>query len=187
MPLASIRVPFIAGPIWGNGNPAYRSSRLPARRRGPVRSMKRFRGTGLAILVPCAIALAAPAAAATPCGFEPQGEGRVSAVIDARSFRMEDGREVRLGGIEIVADGAASLASLVAGRDVSLRGETDAPDRYGRQPAFVFVDSGERPVQSMLLERGEALASGAVADKACAAELAAAETLARRARSGVWA
>ena len=28
--------------------------------------------------------------------FEAQGEGRVAAVIDARTFRLEDGREVRL-------------------------------------------------------------------------------------------
>ena len=34
--------------------------------------------------------------------FEPQGEGRVTAVIDARSFRLDDGREVRLAGIEPV-------------------------------------------------------------------------------------
>src|SRR3954453_4242516 len=46
------------------------------------------------------------------CDFEPQGEGRVGAVIDARSFRMEDGREVRLAGIEMVSDGSAALATL---------------------------------------------------------------------------
>jgi endonuclease YncB( thermonuclease family) len=120
------------------------------------------------------------------CDFEPQGEGRVGAVIDARSFRMEDGREVRLAGIEMVSDGSAALATLIVGQAVTLHGETDAPDRYGRQPAFVFVESSERPVQSMLLERGDALASGAVADKACAAELAAAEALARQAKRGVW-
>src|SRR5262245_16893929 len=34
------------------------------------------------------------------CAFEPQGEGRVAAVIDARSFRLDDGREILLAGIE---------------------------------------------------------------------------------------
>jgi endonuclease YncB( thermonuclease family) len=129
-------------------------------------------------------------ATAAPCSFEPQGEGRVSAIIDARSFRMDDGREVRLAGIETAtaakAAGAA-LSALIADRNVMLRGETDAPDRYGRQPAFVFLDSAETSVQSMLLARGEALVSGTVADKACAAELSAAETAARRARRGIWA
>jgi len=126
-------------------------------------------------------------AAAAACSFEPQGEGRVSAIIDARSFRMDDGRDVRLAGIEILDEGTAVLASLIAGQTVTLRGETDAPDRYGRQPAFVFLDSSDRPVQAMLLERGAALASGTVADRACAAELAAAEAAARQAKRGLWA
>src|SRR4051794_23196161 len=141
----------------------------------------------LAAALLCATGSAA--AAASACGFEPQGEGRVSAIIDARSFRMDDGSEVRLAGIETVtaagADGSAALGALVAGRDVNLRGETDAPDRYGRQPAFVFVE--QAPVQPQLLAQGDPLVSGAIADKACAAELLAAEAAARRARRGVWA
>jgi endonuclease YncB( thermonuclease family) len=148
----------------------------------------RARTAFLVIALLCAMNFdpASVAAAASACSFELQGEGRVSAIIDARSFRMEDGREVRLDGIEVVTDSSAALASLLAGRTVTLGGETDAPDRYGRQPAFVFADSAGRPVQSMLLERGEALASGAVIEKACAAELAAAESTARQARRGLW-
>jgi endonuclease YncB( thermonuclease family) len=130
-----------------------------------------------------------PALAASACTFEPQGEGRVGAVIDARSFRMEDGREVRLAGIETVGkpDRLAALSALVAGRDVTLHGESDAPDRYGRQPAFVFPDQADTSVQGQLLMRGEALFSATVADTACAAELVAAEAIARQARRGVWA
>jgi endonuclease YncB( thermonuclease family) len=124
---------------------------------------------------------------AAPCSFDPQGEGRVSAVIDARTFRLDDGREVRLAGIETIANGSAALSALVAGRSVALRGETDAPDRYGRQPAFAFVEQAATSVQNQLLAQGEALASGTVADKACAAELIAAEATARQARRGVWA
>src|SRR4051794_38251323 len=87
------------------------------------------------ILGTIAIAVTGPALAA-PCSFEAQGEGRVSAIIDARSFRMDDGREVRLAGIEMMTvEGSAALGALVAGRSVTLRGDTDAPDRYGRQPA----------------------------------------------------
>jgi endonuclease YncB( thermonuclease family) len=129
---------------------------------------------------------AATSASAAGCSFEPQGEGRIAAIIDARTFRMEDGREVRLAGIEAASGGAAALAALV-GRPVALHGETDMPDRYGRQPAFAFVDRAARPLQRMLLEQGEALASGAVADKACAAELAEAEAVARQANRGLWA
>ena len=105
--------------------------------------------------------------------FESQGEGRVAAVIDARTFRLDDGREVRLAGIEPAATdkakGAAALSAIIAGRDVTLRGEDDAPDRYGRQPAFVFLAGSETPVQSELLRRGEALVSAEVTDKDCAA------------------
>jgi endonuclease YncB( thermonuclease family) len=130
-----------------------------------------------------------PALAAPACSFELQGEGRASAILDARTLRMEDGREVRLAGIETMttANGAAALGALVAGRNVTLRGETDAPDRYGRQPAFVFVEQAATSVQHQLLAQGDALVSSNVADKACAAELAAAETAARRARRGIWA
>jgi endonuclease YncB( thermonuclease family) len=146
-----------------------------------------FREACAAAIALGAIAVTSPALAA-PCDFEPQGEGRVSAIIDARTFRMDDGREVRLAGIETVAtDGSAALNVLVAGRNVTLRGETDAPDRYGRQPAFVFVEQAATPVQSQLLAQGDALVSTTVADKACAAELAAAEAAARRARRGIWA
>jgi endonuclease YncB( thermonuclease family) len=139
------------------------------------------------LLAAMVVAIANPATAA-PCSFEPQGEGRVSAIIDARTFRMDDGREVRLAGIEtMTANNSSALSALIAGRDVALRGETDAPDRYGRQPAFVFPDQADTPVQSLLLARGEALVWADITDKACAAELAAAETAARLAKRGVWA
>jgi endonuclease YncB( thermonuclease family) len=148
-----------------------------------------FRGRAAVSL--CSILLAVAAAnpaTAAPCSLTPQGDGRVNAIIDARTFRMDDGREVRLAGIETVtSDGGAALSALVAGRSVTLHGETDAPDRYGRQPAFVFVEQASTSVQNQLLAQGDALTSGTVADKACAAELAAAEAAARRASRGIWA
>jgi endonuclease YncB( thermonuclease family) len=139
------------------------------------------------VLSAIASAMTGAALAASACSFEPQGEGRVSATIDARTFRMDDGREVRLAGIEAATDGSAALSALVAGRNVALRGETDAPDRYGRQPAFVFVEQAATPVQHQLLAQGEALVSATIADKACAAELVVAEATARRAKRGIWA
>jgi len=132
-------------------------------------------------------------ALAAPCNFELQGEGRVAAIIDSRTFRMDDGREVRLAGIETAtagagkADGTAALSALVAGRNVVLRAESDAPDRYGRQAALVFADSTEASVQGLLLAQGEALVSATIADKACATELVAAEATARQAKRGIWA
>ena len=134
------------------------------------------------------------AAAVTPanaagCAFEPQGEGRVATIIDARSFRLQDGREVRLAGIEPVspekpaANRAPALATILSDREVKLRGEDDTPDRYGRQPAFVFLVPSETLVQAELLAQGEALVSATITDKECGAVLMAAE--ARRAKPNV--
>jgi endonuclease YncB( thermonuclease family) len=137
------------------------------------------------------IAFASSGAHAGGCAFEPQGEGRVAAVIDPRSFRLDDGREVRLVGIEPAnpdrAKATAALSAILAGRDVTLHGADDTPDRYGRQPAFVFLAGSETPVQSELLSRGEALAAADVTDKDCASTLAAAEAAAREAKKGTWA
>ena len=112
-------------------------------------------------------------------------------VVDARTFRLEDGREVRLAGVEPVASEKAketsALSALVAGREVMLRGEDDTPDRYGRQPAFVFLASSETSVQALLLSQGEALFSAAVTDKDCASVLSSAEAAARGAKQGTWA
>src|SRR6266404_9301732 len=86
---------------------------------------------------------AADPALAAGCAFEAQGEGRVAAVLDARSFRLDDGREIRLAGIEPIATGNAdrgpALAAIVAGQQVKLSGPDDAPDRYGRQTAFAYL------------------------------------------------
>ena len=124
------------------------------------------------------LACSGPASAAD-CLFEPQGDGRVAAVVDGRSLRLEDGREVRLAGIERGgtdrASGRAALSAIAAGREVTLHGEDDLPDRYGRQGAFVFVAGSEHSVQSELLRRGEALVSSDISEKNCAAALAAAE------------
>jgi hypothetical protein len=73
--------------------------------------------------------IAMNSAQASGCAFEVQGEGRVSAVIDARSFRLDDGREVRLAGIE-PADNAKATAMLSAGlvgRDVTCAPRTTCP------------------------------------------------------------
>jgi endonuclease YncB( thermonuclease family) len=149
--------------------------------------------TGVALqcraLVAAYLALVALGQAhAAGCMFAAQGEGRVAAVIDARSFRLDDGREIRLAGIEPAntdkAKGTAALAAVIGGHEVTLHGDDDTPDRYGRQTAFVFL--AETVVQSELLRRGEALFAADVADKDCAGTLAAAEAEAIKAKIGIW-
>ncbi|WOH77178.1 thermonuclease family protein [Bradyrhizobium sp. NDS-1] len=124
---------------------------------------------------------------AAPCRFETQGEGRVAAIVDARSVRLDDGREIRLLGIEPTASAKQALASLLVGRNVTLRGIDDTPDRYGRQGALLFVGESDASVQAMLLAQGDALVSAEIVDKDCAAALMASEAAARRQKKGSWA
>lgn len=104
------------------------------------------------------------------CRFAPQGEGRVAAIIDARTFRLDDGREVRLAGIEPGTAGTRALANLIERRTVTLHGEDDRPDRYGRQSAYVFAAGANISVQTGLLSRGEAINAANVSDKDCSGE-----------------
>lgn len=137
-----------------------------------------------------AAAFCSPAFAA--CSLASQGEGRVVAVMDGRTFRLDDGREVRLAGVEVeiptpAVSGVFKLASLIEGRPVALHADDDKPDRYGRQIAVVNLVGSDTSVQTELLSQGDALFSGIMSDKECSAEWIAAENAAREARRGVWA
>jgi len=142
--------------------------------------------TANTLAVTCIIGSSAIAHAS--CSFPEQGTGRVADVIDVRTIRMADGAEIRLAGIEPAPGGgsASTLAALVAGRDIQLHGDSDAPDRYGRQAAFATLTPGSPPIQFQLLDQGTALASGTIADRACAAALSAAEARGRGAKRGIW-
>ena len=138
----------------------------------------------------------------TSCRFEPAGTGKVRAVSDGRSFTLEDGREIRLAGIEVplppgpgdLGTGAkaalaarAALESIIAGQDVELR-QNDVADRYGRMPALVYVTQGGSPesVAHELLAKGFARVSAHVGERPCADELLARERAARQAKLGLW-
>ena len=154
----------------------------------------------LAIVLLCQRLPTIESARAAGCALAPQGEGHVVEIIDERSFRLADGREIRMAGIEPAlpaADArrrAGALAAILAGRDVTLRGADDAPDRYGRQTAFVFLalsetgpsDTPETLVQSLLLAQGAVLASADIADRECEGILMGAEAEARQAKKGAW-
>jgi endonuclease YncB( thermonuclease family) len=139
------------------------------------------------------ILAATHSAHAAGCAFAPQGDGHVVEVIDTRTLRLQDGRDISLIGIEPVTTSetkpgrSAALSALVAGHNVTLTGNDDTPDRYGRQPAFVFVDGSDTSVQAALLAQGAAFSAATVTDKDCAATLAAAEAEARNGKKGIWA
>ena len=141
----------------------------------------------LILIAAALLVLASRDAFAAPCQFESQGEGRVTAIIDGRSVRLDDGREVRLSGIEPTATTKQALASLLVGRDVTLRSADDTPDRYGRQGGLVFIGESDTPVQAKLLAQGEAIVSAEIADKDCAAALMSSEAEARHQKKGNWA
>lgn len=160
--------------------------------RPPAQTLERRAGfSTLAFSVTMLIAATHFDAANAACNFPAQGQGRVTTIIDARTFRLDDGREVRLAGIETdvgqkPATPSRKLAALIEGRDVTLSAEDDRPDRYGRQIAVVFPAGSETSIQTELLSQGDALASGTMTDKDCSAEWAAAESSAREARRGLW-
>jgi hypothetical protein len=120
--------------------------------RVPAISDSLQRLTKIARIAGLTLAISVSAAFAAPCAFDAQGEGRVASVIDAHSFRLEDGREVRLAGIASAfsakplsgkpGTAPTALAALLAGREVRLSGEDDAPDRYGPRGRLCVAAAG---------------------------------------------
>jgi endonuclease YncB( thermonuclease family) len=143
----------------------------------------------------------AETAAASACRFEAAGTGKVRAIIDGRSFTLDDGREIRLAAIEVpfpprsgesgTAAGAsarAALASILADQTVELRQSVATPDRYGRMLAFAYLkqEGAQQSAAHEMLGRGFARVSTHVGDRACAGELLAQERTARQAKLGLW-
>jgi len=154
----------------------------------------------------------ARATAPSVCKADVFATAAVATVMDGRSFTLDDGRDIRLAGIEVPVVPApaetgpaaeaglaasraslAALASMVAGQSVELRQTRDAaPDRYGRILAFAYVKRDGVPlsVANEMLASGfarvAAQVGGAGGDKACAAELLGKERLARDGRLGLW-
>jgi endonuclease YncB( thermonuclease family) len=131
---------------------------------------------------------------AVQCRLTTSASGIAERIVDARTFVLDDGREVRLAAIETPATGAATtqaktgLETLLAGKAVVLKGLGADRDRYGRLVAQVFLveNGGERWVQAELLAAGHARLAARVGDRACAAALVAHEHAARRALLGLW-
>jgi endonuclease YncB( thermonuclease family) len=130
------------------------------------------------------------------CRFELLGTAKVIRVVDGRSVVLEDGREVRIQGIEIPsaqtlgeppsAPAKADLEAMLLGQLVELRGLQDVTDRYGRTVAFVVRQDGAIDVAGDLLARGHARVTAQVEDAACMAELLSRERVARTSKLGLW-
>jgi hypothetical protein len=141
-----------------------------------LRGVARALGLATMTLGPIALAHAAD------CHFETIGQGTVSTSTEG-GFVMQDGRTVRLAGVE------GARPDLAPGTPVTLKRIGAATsDRYGRVVAHAFVDDNgtERWVQSDLVARGLARVSSRVGDPACAKLLLAQENSARIAKLGLW-
>jgi len=140
----------------------------------------------------------------TVCRSEAAGGGQVRAVTDGRSFTLDDGREIRIAGIEVPlpptanesgprAQGGlaarAALAALVEGAAVEVGRTGAGSDRYGRMLAQVTIvrDGRRQSVAHEMLARGFARVSAEVGERPCAQELLGRERAAREARLGLWA
>jgi hypothetical protein len=116
----------------------------------------------------------------------------VQSVIDGRTVTLDDGRELRLPGIEVPeSDGnavaaRAALEKRVRGQEVLLLQMGPDSDRYGRLTAGLTLDDNEKPVQLELLADGLALSASAAANTGCSVAFLNAEKAARVAGFGLW-
>ncbi len=148
--------------------------------------MKRIVRAIAAALLICAMP-ASRVSAQDACKLEPLGAGFVAAVRDGRTLLLDDGRELRLAGIEVAESSSSLLQDLAAGRALRLQGHAGERDRYGRLPVFAFIGDDTQSLQQTLLMAGQARVAARVGDKACAETLLRVEAAARAGRRGLWA
>jgi endonuclease YncB( thermonuclease family) len=119
------------------------------------------------------------------------GAARASQVRDDGTIALDDGRVLKLQGIEIArgrlagAARAAEVATIAAG-PLALYGDTKALDRWGRVSAQALTEDG-RWLQGELLARGLARVAATPDARAGARSMFAAERPARVRRLGMWA
>lgn len=133
--------------------------------------------------------------------LESLGSAGVVEIVDGDTLLLDDGREVRLVGLQApklplgrpdfeawpLADEAkAALAALAQGREVELRAGGRSIDRHGRVLAHLVRDDGLW-IQGTLLQQGMARVYSFADNRALVAEMLALEQEARRARRGIWA
>lgn len=141
----------------------------------------RFLATGLALAL-------GVASASAECTLENLDAVTVASVRDGRTLMLDNGRELRLAAIEVADDIAArSALQPLAGQTLTLKKLGAGSDRYGRIVALALAPNSIGSLQQALLAAGAAIVASRVGDKACAAELLAAERTAREQKRGIWA
>ncbi|MFQ5972346.1 MAG: thermonuclease family protein [Alphaproteobacteria bacterium] len=157
-----------------------------------------MRAGGLGLLL--VILAGAAGVTAVPDVLAPGGEAVVVQVIDGDTVRLEDGREVRLVGIQApklplgrpdftawpLAEAAkAALERLALGETVTLGYGDRRSDRHGRILAHLFTDDGLW-LEGEMLERGLARVYTFTDNRRLVHEMLARERRARAAGRGIW-
>lgn len=128
------------------------------------------------------------------CDWQEAEPAAVAVVSGDGSLRLDDGRHLRLAGVEASPLTLPSLVSalrahLPSGMIVLV--EAGAADRWGESPASVYLPSAEADdaiwLAGLLLRDGASRALPAGVDAPCRDALLTAETAAREAGRGVWA
>ncbi len=114
--------------------------------------------------------------------------GKVVRVIDGDTFQLEDGRTVRLLGIDApekneyyYIEARERLAELIEGKKVCLEKYGKNKDRYGRLLRYIFLN--DQFINLKLVEEGYARVDG---PGKYMEKLAKAENMARNRKIGIW-
>jgi endonuclease YncB( thermonuclease family) len=144
--------------------------------------------------------LAAPGAAELPAALDPGGQVLAVAAIDGDTLLLEDGREVRLVGLQapklplgrpdfetwpLAEEAKAALEALALGEALTLAYGGRQMDRHGRALAHLYLDDGTW-VQGELLKLGMARVYSFADNRALADDMLALERAARAAGRGIW-
>ena len=121
--------------------------------------------------------------AAPGCDGETLAQGATGRVLDGRTFALDDGREIRLAGIEVpplpepqeksAAPGGTAardaLVALLSGAQITLKqADAQKTDRHGRLVAYAFArrDGRDHAVQADLVAAGLARVAARVGSRA---------------------
>jgi hypothetical protein len=130
------------------------------------------------------LASASGGASVAACGVA-SGSAKVEAVTERAEIRLDDGRLVRLAGLDAAAAARARLTDGWTGRTVAVALLAARPDRWGRWLADLALPDGS-DASTELLNAGLARVRPEFETRGCEAERLAAEATARAAGSGVW-
>jgi micrococcal nuclease len=164
-------------------------------------SLRRGQGPGLAGLAALVFLLAGAAlAAGLPQLIEDGGTAKISGIVDGDTVTLDDGRELRLVGIQApklpldrpgftawpMADAAkAKLEARALGKTVQLAYGGARFDRHGRVLAQLFLEDGTW-LQGAMLEAGLARVYSFADNRALIPAMLALEAEARSQRRGIW-